>query len=77
MARRTNKSTSGIYVAKDAFACEIDGQRYNVSKHERVREGHELLKTYSDYFEPLEDGRVHYDVVEQASAAPGELRGDR
>lgn len=74
MARSIPKSTSGIYVATDSFACEVNGTRYNVNKGERVREGHEILTAQPAYFEPLEDGRVHYDV-EQASAAPGEKRG--
>lgn len=73
MARGNAKSVSGIYVATDSFACEVNGTRYNVSKNERVREGHEILAAQPSYFEPLEDGKVHYDV-EQASAAPGEKR---
>lgn len=68
------QKSSGIYVATTSFACEIDGYPVNVSHGERVREGHDLLRLYPQAFEPLEAGRVHYDV-EQATAAPGEKRG--
>lgn len=83
MAR--SKSVSGIYVAKSGFACEIGDDHYNVVKGERVREGHALLRANPERFEPLETGRVQYDVeqaeqkaqrsdVEDASASPGTKR---
>jgi hypothetical protein len=62
-----------IYVAKNGFHCDFDGERLFIPKGERVRNGHPLLRIYSDYFEPA-DTRLRYDV-EQATAAPGEKRG--
>lgn len=62
-----------LYVAREAFSCELDGERLIVHVGERVRRGHRLLQACSEYFEPA-DTHVHYDV-EQATAAPGELRG--
>ena len=62
-----------LYVAKEEFHVELDGERLFVHKGERVRAGHQLLRVYGDYFEPI-DTKVHYDV-EQATAAPGEKRG--
>jgi len=67
------RSKSDIFVATESFACEIDGERYNVNAGERVREGHALLKVAPASFERISDQVVHYDV-EQASAAPGEKR---
>lgn len=67
------KKTAEIYVAKDGFACSIDGEEIRVAQGERVRAGHALLRSHADYFKPVDED-VHYDV-EQATAAPGELRG--
>ncbi len=63
-----------IYVAKETGAVELDGSPVMIQKgHTRVRQGHQLLKRYPEMFEPI-DLFVHYDV-EQATAAPGEKRG--
>lgn len=62
-----------IYVAKNGFACEIDGEEVRVAQGERVRVGHPLLRSHAGFFEPV-DAEIHYDV-EQATAAPGEKRG--
>jgi hypothetical protein len=64
-----------IYVATHGFACEVDGDEVRVAQGERVRRGHPLLRSHTSYFEPVDEG-VHYDV-EQATAAPGEKRGDQ
>jgi hypothetical protein len=69
------KRTSEIYVAKHGFACFLDGEEVRVAQGERVRKGHALLRSHADMFQPV-DEEVHYDV-EQATAAPGELRGDQ
>lgn len=61
-----------IYVATTAFSCELDGEPVVVTAGERIRRGHPLLRKQPDYFEPV-DATVQYDV-EQATAAPGELR---
>lgn len=65
-----------VYVATDTFATEINGVPQVI--HEgitRVRAGHELLKRFPDWFAPVDTG-VDYDV-EQATAAPGEKRGEQ
>ncbi len=63
-----------MWVARETFACEIDGEQIIVQAGEtRVREGHKMLEVYRGMFEPTDQG-VHFDV-EQATAAPGELRG--
>jgi hypothetical protein len=67
------KSTPDIYVATRSFHCEVDGERLFVTKGEKVRAGHPMLRTQGENFEPV-DTTVHYDV-EQATAAPGEKRG--
>ena len=63
-----------IYVAKHGFACSLDGEEVRVAEGERVRAGHPLLRSHADMFKPVDED-VHYDV-EQATAAPGEKRGD-
>ena len=63
-----------IYVATESGAVELDGTPVMVYKGmTRVRAGHRLLRQYPSMFEPI-DLLVHYDV-EQATAAPGEKRG--
>ena len=60
-----------VYVAKESFACRLDGKRVIVNRGKtRVRHGHPLLKGREHLFSPI---GVHYDV-EQATAAPGEVR---
>lgn len=70
------KNDDSVYVAHTAFVCEIDGERYSVTQGERVRSGHPLVKAQSQYFDRVEDAKVHYDV-ERATAAPGEKRGEK
>lgn len=67
------RSEQEIYVAKVSFSCELDGEQLFVAEGERVRAGHPLLRAQAGFFEPV-DTTVRYDV-EQATAAPGELRG--
>jgi hypothetical protein len=71
---RTARRTSDIYIATREFHHELDGFPDIVRRGELVRQGHELLRCYPEFFEPIENG-VKYDV-EQATAAPGELRGE-
>lgn len=62
------------YVARESFACEIDGERIMVRKgRTRVDGEHPLYKAHSKSFEPVDKG-VEFDV-EQATKAPGEKRG--
>ena len=65
----------GVYIATQSGTCEIDGEAYTFTRGATlVREGHPILDRVPDYFEPASD-HVHYDV-EQATATPGEKRGD-
>lgn len=64
-----------LYMAKESFAATIDGDYVSVSKGDLVRAGHPILKGRESLFVPAE-GYVRFDV-EQATAAPGERRGDR
>lgn len=62
-----------MYVAKESFFVMLDGRRTIVSKdRDLVRAGHKLLSLYPDKFKPAP---VRFDV-EQATAAPGEKRGE-
>lgn len=64
-----------IYVAIESGSVEIKGETCVFVKNvTRVRAGHPLLKAVPDYFAEVEDA-VHYDV-EQATAVPGEKRGE-
>lgn len=62
-----------IFVPVDSFVANFDGAEVTFIKNvTRVREGHEVLDLYPTMFAPA---RAHYEVdVEQATAAPGELR---
>lgn len=62
-----------IYVARESFSADLDGASVAVvAGRTRVREGHPLLAGRAHLFEEI---TVDYDV-EQATAAPGERRGD-
>jgi len=61
-----------VFVATQSFVTQDADVTAGVT---RIREGHPLLKRYPDWFAPVEDQHVHYDV-ETATAAPGELRGE-
>jgi hypothetical protein len=62
-----------MYVATVTFYVVIDGKQTMVKKgRDLVRAGHPLLERYPDNFKPV---HVRFDV-EQATAAPGEKRGE-
>lgn len=62
-----------ILVAKESFAKRYEGADHHfVSGQTRVRAGHRILEGVEHLFEPI---LPHYDV-EQATAAPGEKRGE-
>ena len=60
-----------LFVARESFWSHEYGF---IMKGERVRNGHDLLKCHAEFFKPADDG-IMYDV-EQATAAPGERRGE-
>ncbi len=67
------RAKSHIFIAKQTFWCTLDGEATLIRKDERVRDGHPLLRMHPENFEQV-DTTVKYDV-EQATAAPGEVRG--
>jgi hypothetical protein len=72
MATKTSAPTGrDVYVPISGFVAEVDGASVTFTDHTYVREGHWILDKYPELFRPV---RVQYDV-EQATAAPGELRG--
>jgi hypothetical protein len=63
------------YRAKEGFGTMYGGEQIHVAAGEIVRAGHPILKRREDLFEPVENfGRFD---VEQATAAPGEKRGEK
>lgn len=60
-------------VATQAFATVLDGVEVIVHRGENVRAGHPLVASNPEKFQPLELS-TRWDVVEQATAAPGEKR---
>jgi hypothetical protein len=69
------KRDDGIYVANTSFICDLDGVQETIHKGStRVRGGHPLLRAHPEYFDRADVG-VQFEVVEQATAAPGEKRG--
>lgn len=65
---------SEILVAADSGVITVDGTEYQFTKDvTRIRSSHPAVKAAPHLFKKLE---VHYDV-EQATAAPGEKRGEK
>jgi hypothetical protein len=60
-----------IYVARETFTAK--GYDYPIKAGQtRLREGHPLLRSHADAFEPIA-ASPEFDI-EQATAAPGERR---
>jgi hypothetical protein len=67
-----------FYRAKESFVTVFEGEQLSVGARELVRAGHKLLKRREELFEPVENfGRFDRPEVEQATAAPGEKRGEK
>lgn len=67
------KKTGDIYEAKDTFQGSLDdGTTVFVTKGERVRDGHPIVRKWPSLFQPL---TIQYDI-EDASADPGVRRGE-
>ncbi len=72
MATKTKPTGRTVYVPTDSFSTDVDGTPVVFKKYvTRVREGHPILDTHPELFEEM---RVDYEW-EQATAAPGEMRG--
>jgi hypothetical protein len=68
------KKKSDYYRCKESFVAVHDGDQISVPAGEIVRAGHPIMKRREELFEPIESfGRFD---VEQATAAPGEKRGE-
>jgi hypothetical protein len=63
-----------FYRAKESFGTMFKGEQISVAAGEFVRAGHPILKRREEHFEPV-DNFGRFDV-EQATAAPGEKRGE-
>ncbi len=72
MAARKRQTSPDLFECVSGFACDYDGQQIVVSIGQRVRAGHPILAGREEFFRPLE---IHYDI-EQATASPGEKRGE-
>ena len=66
------KARKRIYIATMSFASEVGEATAGVT---RVREGHEMLRRYPDWFMPVDEQSALGDV-ESATAAPGEYRDE-
>lgn len=70
------KQKADYYRAKEGFGATMpDGEVVHVAAGEIVSAGHSIMKRREDLFEPV-DSFGRFDV-EQATAAPGEKRGDK
>jgi hypothetical protein len=71
---KTKTSRAAIMVATDTGAIDVDGVPYFVYRNRtRVRADHPMVKNAPGLFKPVDAD--YDDVVEQATAAPGERRG--
>jgi hypothetical protein len=64
-----------LYMARESFATMVDDEPIFVRKGELAHADHPILKSHAELFEPAED-YIRFDV-EQATAAPGETRGEK
>jgi hypothetical protein len=69
------RNTSDIWIAKVGFNAIIDGEEERVRQGDRVREGAAVLTAHREHFEPADDHVRFAPEIEQATAAPGEVRG--
>lgn len=71
---RPRKQEPTMMIATETGVVEIDGVPHNFTKDQtRVDPTSEIFRAVPQYFKPIE---AHYPRVEQATAAPGEVRGD-
>lgn len=66
---------SDIYVAKQSAVLMFEGRKtFITGGRTTVREGHPILESHGNLFEPLQVTFDHDRPVESATAAPGERR---
>jgi hypothetical protein len=71
--RKQPLASQRMFIATESFATKVDGVDQSiVAGSTRVWEGHELIERFPNWFKPI---TAHYGV-EQATAAPGEVRGE-
>lgn len=71
------RSTGTVYMeACEAATGRIDGTPFVLAPGEILAASHEIVRTYPHFFKPLDRDRQRPDV-EQATAEPGEKRGER
>jgi hypothetical protein len=74
---KLEKTKSGYYAANQGFATTFEGEPLFVKEGELVHKDHPLLKGREELFEPAEQlTRFDRPEIEQATAAPGEKRGN-
>ena len=72
MGRPRSNPDSEVMQAIDSGEVDVDGSKVIVLKGiTRAERGSDIVRLYPTLWEPL---KIHYRV-EQATAAPGELRG--
>jgi hypothetical protein len=75
---RPRKHPPQYYWATDTgVAVDKDGVPHHFYKGELLAEGDPRLALCRSYFEPVKDNVISHGEVEQATAAPGERRGDK
>lgn len=71
---RPPKARIDYWQAKESFVTMLDGEVTQVSKGDLVHPDHPILRGREELFQPAK-GHIRFDV-EQATAAPGEKRGE-
>lgn len=60
--------------ATEPFSGDVDGDPFVVNPSEILTDDHPIVRKYGNLFKPVEATRQR-PAVEQATAAPGEVRG--
>jgi hypothetical protein len=70
---------TGMYIANQSFATVLDGEQMWVSKGDRAEKGASILNGREEFFDIEDETNIRFKkrpAVEQATAAPGEKRGE-
>ena len=71
MAKRAAVTYSYL-LARRSFVCEVDGKRLSFHTGDPIEAEHPAVAKYPDLFGPP----IFHYRIEQATAAPGEKRGE-